>query len=769
MGATLTYLSLSRYTLNRRVHDVKTYPILSPQGATVLIYGHENGLTLVWRGGRRLKPVKREEGKRNGTAKAEVINLLDSDEETAPATASTFVDKPEFEDRSTDDEGAHPEIVQTLDLALGSAVLHVAVLPIAPCEASDASPDILQQKMVFAISCATTDTYVITLPLTPPSHESKQRPDLSANLLAGNAGNGKWGEKMIQLGGQGRTTDGLAMTLVKRRAASTERSRSPARSRVANAPAATRVIVAAHSKEASGTLQLWDVDVGAKPAAGGRPLEPFQTEYLPGPLSGVAFNPKHSTQLLAIDAPRGVRIYDYSIASVPSDDISDGPFPSQGSWLLTLYAPFARGSSSSTARKPIVAAAWIAHGQAILTLLADGQWGIWDIDGAGPSINGTSTSLFGKAGAGLRGAALTSFSVTGQVEGTSPLRNPAARRSEGDFVPMTPHSRRDVLASSLSGGPERLASVRGGIEVVQLPTVRSGPSDETAVLWLGGADHVVAVIPGVSRFWDAQVRKSAGGGVNLFSGAQPSRMVRITDLNAGLMGERCCGISAVVRFPQRFPAEPGEELPVEILIKGESRLVFVRESDDPSATAASFLSARSRKRQLALHAPASEPATAIIVHPRPDKPAAVSFNLSVSKRGSLRDPPKPPILGGGIGSNQSQDTLYPGTATNSFASSRYGDLLLGGGDGGGESQETAAFSFPGDEITMTQSMMMVPERGLGFANDLDEAANATDDEDAAEERNVEEEMLDIMEIDRALEEMEEDRDTGAQHVFFETG
>jgi hypothetical protein len=47
------------------------------------------------------------------------------------------------------------------------------------------------------------------------------------------------------------------------------------------------------------------------------------------------------------------------------------------------------------------------------------------------------------------------------------------------------------------------------------------------------------------------------------------------------------------------------------------------------------------------------------------------------------------------------------------------------------------------------------------------AADASDDEEEAEERDVEEEMLDIMEIDRELEEMENERASGRKHVFFE--
>src|SRR5204863_9548580 len=130
-----------------------------------------------------------------------------------------------------------------------------------------------------------------------------------------------------------------------------------------------------------------------------------------------------------------------------------------------------------------------------------------------------------------------------------------------EFVPMTPHTRRDASllppAPAGAGPGQRLASVRGGMCVAPLPgRPGGGGADESVVMWVGGADHV-AVIPRVACFWDAQERRSrsaAGGGVNLFSGAPPTRMVPLDGLAAGLMGERCAGVGAVAvssRHPHR--------------------------------------------------------------------------------------------------------------------------------------------------------------------------------------------------------------------------
>ncbi|KAK4203419.1 hypothetical protein QBC40DRAFT_262518 [Triangularia verruculosa] len=735
------------YALGRRIHHVKTYPVQSPQGATILLYGHENGVTVTWRGGRRLKPQTQAQNKtkdKSNGSTSDAIMIIDSDEEDA---SPAFVDKPEFEDSSTSTATSPlPEIIQTLDLALGTAALKIAILPMPNSTSAEAAwhgADILKRKIVFAVTCATNEVYLVTLPLTPPSNESKARPELRQSLLAANAGRGVWGETLTLLGGQSRPCEGIAITLVKPTAATRSRSVDPTTTQQLTRQS-TRVIVAAHSREASGTLRFWNVPLDAKPGAVNR-VEAFQTEYLPSPLSSISFNPTKLTQLLAVISTQAVRIYDYSTPALPMEDASEGPFPTQGSWLLSLYPPFTRGASMSTTRKPIVAAQWVSHGRAVLTLLADGQWGIWDIEGASPTAAGTSSgSLFSKASAGLRGSAITNFSVAGHLEGTSPLKNPgnqkspAATGASGEFVPMTPHTRRDALALA-NAGPEKLVSVRGGITVTRLsPPKGTVTGDETAILWLGGSDPLVSVIPNVAKFWDSQLRKAAGGG-NLWSGTQLTRMVRLTDLAAGLLGERCTGAAAIPKPATTANTSTGENgtppveasFPVEILIQGESRVVFVHESEE----ATSFTSRLLGGRKKAGDHTDLESTKAILAYPRPEKPNSVAFNLSIAHRPAaenaalLRSTRRP--IGGGLFSQDQPRGDNPLPSTEAPVGSR------------------------------SQGV------GLRFINDLNFAADQPDDEQEAINRNIEEEMMDIMEIDRELEQMERERST--KRVFFEEG
>lgn len=701
------------------MNDVQTYPIQSPQGATILIYGHDNGVTLVWRGGRRFKaskeaapPQTNQKEQRNG-ASDDAVMIIDSDDDEPPAksqAAQGYVDKPEFEDAV--EKTPYPEIVQILDLAFGTAVLKVAVMPLVPCSSAEAGSNgepILAERMVFAVSCATNDVYLVTLPLTPPSPESKARPELRADLLAGKAGSGSWGESLTLLGGQTKHSEGLAITMVAPK--SIDSSKKP-----------LRAVVAAFSRQASGVLHLWDLALDDR-SPSQRPVEPFQSEFLPAPLTSISFNPTNTSQLLAVSSPHAVRIYDFAQSSLPSDPDARGPFPTQGSWLLSLYQPFTKTSSS---RKPILDAAWIAHGRAVFALLADGMWGIWDIEGAKPLQSGAALS--NKLKSGVQGAALTAFSVSGYVEGTGSLRTIATQQKEkhaGEFAPMTPHTRKQAaasLTSTTAASVDRLFAVRGGVKSIGLPyTPGKALQDESLALWIGGLENV-CVIPGVLRFWDSQLRRGSGGGVNLFSGAQPTRMLKLVDLSTGLLGERCCGVGLIPdssKNDEDIPDDGG--LPVDVLIQGESRIVIVREGEDGPGRKIGAVVASHRKRLFS-----RSDKEAIIVHGKQDRSAGLSFNLSTVKPGTLRQ--KPPVR----------------------------DELEGNGNGNGNGASDRSDDAP-TPTTRARA-------GFGFTDTLSAAADVTADFTT---RDVEAEMLDIMEIDQALNNMEDYRGSGRKKVFFE--
>lgn len=667
-------------------------------------------MTVVWRGGRRFKPQKKAETKekRQNGASEDAVMIIDSDSDEPPTKAQAakkFEDKPEFED--VDDQQSYPEIIQTLDLTLGTSVLHVAVIPMSVSGDHFPAGTALADKMVFAVSCVTTDVYLITLPLTPPSPNSTAREELRSGLLAGQAGSGAWGESLVLLGGQRKHSDALAINLVKAKYPD-RKSESP------------RAVVASCSRQASGTLVLWDVPLDTKPKAG-QPIEPFQTEFLPHPLTNILFNPGFTTQLLTVSAYHAVRVYDYAVSSLPPDPEASGPFPAQGSWLLSLYPPFVRLTAS---RKPILDASWIANGRAVFALMADGMWGIWDVDGVRPSSLASEAAMSNKLTAGVTGAAITAFSISGYVEGTSSLRSVATQQKEnhtGEFAPMTPHTRRQAAATLSSANTiDRLAAVRGGIRIVLLPPKGQAAQDESLVLWVGGLEHV-CVIPAVTKFWDSQRRKADGrdnGSFGLFNSVQPTTMIKLLDLATGLLGERCCGVCLEIdaNKASRTYNEDEMGLPVDVVVQGESRIVIVRQGEDGHGKKIGA-SADSRRRRLFSKGARSN---AIIVHGKPDRAVSLSFDLSTAKPGTLR-----------------RKSVQVG-------------------------QEATGPQHAGADDTAHVDSR--PRIGFDFMNSINAAADVSTDFTS---RDVEAEMLDIMEIDQALENLEGSRGTGRKNVFFE--
>jgi hypothetical protein len=230
-------------------------------------------------------------------------------------------------------------------------------------------------------------------------------------------------------------------------------------------------------------------------------------------------------------------------------------------------------------------------------------------------------------------------------------------------------------------------------------------------LWVGSQEHV-AVIPGVYRFWETQLRKGAGSGVNLFSGAQPSRMVKLQDLATGLLGERCCGVD-LMSDPNAEQEEGG--LPVDVIVQGETRLVVVRSGDNGTDLKSGTIT---HKRRLFSK---GERSSAIIVHGNSNKRGSQSYNLSTSQHGTLRR------------------------------------------------RLSQAMDDAADDDDDTTMGMTLPSRsrsrsGFGFADTLDAAADESSD---LTRRNVEREMLDIMDIDKALDGLDGNRGNGTKKVFFE--
>jgi hypothetical protein len=510
--------------------------------------------------------------------------IIDSDDEQSPMSSLSFEDKPEFEDEEDeiDPSRPYPPIIQYLDLNFGSAIHSLAVPPMTVVDAPvRMTPEILKEKMVFTVACADHSIRVISLPLAPPSHASKARSELRSSITASNAGNGKWGESVTQLVGHSTMADGVSMTFIDLSATKgSSGDKTKASSKARSSTDGWQVIVASHSSEMSGMLLFHRIPVitTTKDGKTSQTLSrsspaPFQTQYLSSPATSISFNPsifstKHSPLLLVADKTGACRIYNFAY-STPINSNDAVVFATQGGlWLLALYAGFQTAASETTnmstsfGHKVIVDAKWVLGGKAIVVLLSDGEWGIWDIEGSAP---GSSKGILGRQN--IKGGAKTAFSLSGWIDG-APIKSTSNRntasQAAGKFAPMTPGTRR-VVEPTLFSGRSGQTFVQGEISVARLPaTSTTSAADECIAFWL---DESFVVIPNILAYWEAQSRRTGGG--NLFGNAAPgSRLVRIE--GADLRGERCTGISQSVRASMSRIG-----LPTELLIVGEHRLVMV--------------------------------------------------------------------------------------------------------------------------------------------------------------------------------------------------
>ncbi|KAI9822379.1 MAG: hypothetical protein M1827_000098 [Pycnora praestabilis] len=617
------------YELPHRTHTAKVYPVPSPNGSTIIIYGHEHGLQVLWRGGRpfkRFEKPKADESKVNGTS-SDAIMIIDSDDEepTKPTEKQeSHNDGPIYEDdeEEFDPSEPYPPILQDLNLMFGTDVLHLSFLNLP----SEKLPPIFSHKLVVAVACADCTVRIITLPLTPPSPASKAQKDLRSNDGFGNVESGRCGEQVLILGnntGHRTIPNGVSMSITPRHnpirdsadmdededddnpshpvSSGIRPSASRSRSRIRQSTEENEwdLLLASHSPEISGLLLLYRIPIiteisesKTEHLISTEHILPFQTQYLPSPASNISFNPslypaRRHPHLLVTDTKGGVRIYECfppqsrdRSSSGQRSSVQERPDVEQGSWLISLYPGFESSKQPGSTpnglgrRKQIVNAQWCLGGKGVIVLLSDGEWGVWDIEGAGPGakkgpLQGEGNRL------GVQGGALTQFSIRGQVDGSLAESSTLGRSSTSEsktsskLAPMTPGTRRvreEVLFSGPSAGITSFS--QAGICVTR--TAGQGPNkqeDEALLFWHEG--NVVA-LPSMLAYWQKEINGGGGSG-SLFTSGRRDRPSRIDGLN--LYGELNNGVD---QFPQVLPnnADTAPSQP-EILVALEHRLVIL--------------------------------------------------------------------------------------------------------------------------------------------------------------------------------------------------
>ena len=129
----LTVARIFSYELPHRIHSAQIYPVIAPNGSTVIVYGHDRGLRILWRGGRRRKEDAQSarRPRRNGTASGGDVIVIDDDDEEPQQNAQSEQSNFEEDEDEQDPDCPYPGVIQAVDLDLDAEVLHLAIPPVS--------------------------------------------------------------------------------------------------------------------------------------------------------------------------------------------------------------------------------------------------------------------------------------------------------------------------------------------------------------------------------------------------------------------------------------------------------------------------------------------------------------------------------------------------------------------------------------------------------------------------------------------------------------
>ena len=538
---------------------------------------------MIWRGGRPFKQPTSEQKSwnANGDSRGMVVSLIDDEDPApdAPLGDTTLFDE---EEEEYDPSEPYLPIVQTLDLNLGIEVLCLAFphLPATLQKTSlDSLPTIMSNKLICALTCSDFTTRVLTVPLMPPSPQSKARPEVRNAVSNLDTREGLFGEQMFTFTGEPShrsIPNGVSITITARTledeedddmeddeqidrvpAPSRTASRSRSRSRLGRDDSRD-LLVASHSSDLSGLLLIYRVPLAAEGVRiSSEHQTPWRIQNLASPAVIVEFNTalypaaRHSLLLVA-EAKGNVRILD----SVPRSRAA------QSLWLVSFHSEFETSQDSIIRRRPILDAKWVLGGKSILVLLADGKYGIWDIENAGPKSTNTIKAP----------RPLTTFVLDGWVGNSlksRPMMKSSATKNESrtKLVPMTPSTRK-MKQEALFAGPITVAHcegpAHGGLFVCPVrESSNSGADDESVLFW---HENNTMIIPSLLTHWQNKVRQSG----NLFGTGAKGEPLLINHVQLG--GESSNEIGLLL-----CSKEPAKEFMsrAEILITGEHRLLII--------------------------------------------------------------------------------------------------------------------------------------------------------------------------------------------------
>ncbi|KAK5126310.1 hypothetical protein LTR85_010546 [Meristemomyces frigidus] len=531
------------YELPHRIHCSHIYPVTAPNGSTVIVYGHERGLRILWRGGRRRKTSgpQASHPQPNGARRNKDVIVIDDDEEDdvqAPPKGHSEKGEYEADEDEQDPDCPYPAIIEEVDVDLGTEVLALAI-PTLPSSASSRTTNALRSHAVVAASCADGSQKVLHFALAPPALESKHT--FVRHIV----------RKQVSFPSTSSLPRAIAAKIVA----------ADVLDRAGDTEASSFLLVTAVSDR----LEIYRFSIFDELTTLNQDVQRHSVS-LPHLANGISFHPSQSsTQLIISDVSGTVRIYDpYAPASLPArpssaDSSSEGVVVEthHGKWVTAFHTTFADGKAGSARRKHILDAKWVMNGKAVIALLADGEWGIWDMSGASQPGKSAESFVLG----GFLGASTASESAESSKQ----------RRGMSKLAPMTPNTRK-AKAEVLFSGPPKLSGLtpKGGISVATSAS-RTGQTDNSLLMWYNAETYA---IPSLQAFWQRSSGGSSGGLGSLYAPG----LTHITDLN---LANEC--ITSISQFASSTASTSFGQMNTQrdLLASAEHRFVILQALQPP--------------------------------------------------------------------------------------------------------------------------------------------------------------------------------------------
>lgn len=372
-------------------------------------------------------------------------------------------------------------------------------MPPLPAKRSSNAPDILYESIIVAVACENGTTYVVTLPLDPPSTPAKRKGTLRGHVIPlGVADSGL--PRGIALGWTGRgDSDG-----------DHSRPRYETRHSADHVRTDFSLLVALGTSEFSGQLHIFTLPItksGARHRVeASSTTHPALSELLDCPPTALAFaTPTRATpdqtRLLVSDVRGFTTVFEVVKPAAPSGRSSKLV---SAHIIFKLSAPYssseAPNSLSKSTKKKILAASWVLSGEAIFVLLDDGHAGLYALDAEPPA------DLRSRP-APLSFACETFIGDAPEHTPSQPLNSARSRKPQ--LAPMTPNTRRAKSNALFVEQPSTSATStasRGGFCIA--PT--ASPSDNAILLWF---NNNLFHIPSLRNFWAQSDRADAQGSV----------------------------------------------------------------------------------------------------------------------------------------------------------------------------------------------------------------------------------------------------------------